>query len=370
MASSSSSPTPLPPPTLLLLRLGSFISLVAFQTTLALVYKAAQGADGRYRFNAGTLMLVAEAVKLLMSLSFFVRDEGKRRERGAAGLHSPTPEAEAADDIAAAAAAASESEPLATHPPPSYASSYLRQAFVSNPRLVPTSAALSLLYALNNQLTFLLLRNDWADSANFNLIKGGAAIVSTLMLYALGRAFSGVQWAAVLLQVCGLVIAQFGATCTNTPVLHPVTYLVLALSLVVTSICSVVNEKVRRKTNVGDSKRPTSTRQQFPPNSPTVRPLSSSTHATDSQGAARGCLLSRNQQPPVHFWPPFQPRLRPSPERRREWGWYSLRRRRGVVGWLGRAHHICGPLHQRHDRYRRLGRLQVQRRDHEDICRR
>jgi hypothetical protein len=246
MASSSSSPPPLPPPTLLLLRLGSFISLVAFQTTLALVYKAAQGADGRYRFNAGTLMLVAEAVKLLMSLSFFVRDEGKRRERGAAGLPSPTPEAEAADDTVAVAAA-SESEPLATHLPPSYASAYLRQAFASNPRLVPTSAALSLLYALNNQLTFLLLRNDWADSANFNLIKGGAAIVSTLMLYALGRAFSGVQWAAVLLQVCGLVIAQFGATCTNTPVLHPVTYLVLALSLVVTSICSVVNEKVSRK---------------------------------------------------------------------------------------------------------------------------
>jgi hypothetical protein len=249
MASSSYSPPPLPPPTptLLLLRLGSFISLVAFQTTLALVYKAAQGADGRYRFNAGTLMLVAEAVKLLMSLSFFVRDEGKRRERGAtAGLPSPSLEAEAAVGTAAVAAA-SESGTLGTHPPPSYVSSYLRQAFASNPRLVPTSAALSLLYALNNQLTFLLLRNDWADSANFNLIKGGAAIVSTLMLYALGRAFSGVQWAAVLLQVCGLVIAQFGASCTNTPALHPVTYLVLALSLVVTSICSVVNEKVSWK---------------------------------------------------------------------------------------------------------------------------
>ena len=104
-------------------------------------------------------------------------------------------------------------------------------------------AGLAAAYCINNQFTFVLLQ--WADGANFNLIKGCSSVVSTLMLhFGLSRRFSSPQWSAVWLQVCGLVVAQFAATCTNTPVLEAATYLLLFISVCITSLSSVVNDKV------------------------------------------------------------------------------------------------------------------------------
>jgi hypothetical protein len=44
--------------------------------------------------------------------------------------------------------------------------------------------------------------------------------------------------------VCGLAISQFGATGTNAPLLSLGSYAVLIISLTITSICSVYNDKV------------------------------------------------------------------------------------------------------------------------------
>ena len=133
----------------------------------------------------------------------------------------------------------------------------LREAFLDQAGLAASSlpesrairwvcAGLAAAYCVNNQMTFVLLQ--WADGANVNLIKGGASLVSTLMLrFALQRRFSAAQWSAVCLQVCGLVVAQFGATCTNTPVLAPATYALLLLSLTITSYTSVANDKLLKE---------------------------------------------------------------------------------------------------------------------------
>jgi hypothetical protein len=209
-APSTSPPSTSPPGGTLSQKVLAFVSLVAIQVVLALSYKAAQGPDGRYSFDPASLMVVAEALKCLLSVGFFTME--KRKDHPSLALQD-----------------------------------FLRQMrdeAVSHPSLPTTCLVLAVLYAMNNSLVFIIFQ--FADGANINLIKGGSSVVSTLMLrYGLGRDFSGIQWAAVLLQVCGLVVAQFGASCTNTPILALGVYAGLFVSLTITAFCSVVNEKVR-----------------------------------------------------------------------------------------------------------------------------
>lgn len=189
-------------------RVGAFLSLVTIQVLLAQAFKLGQGPGGDYAFNPASVMLVAELVKLVMSLAFFA---GSARAGGAAW-----------EDVPA---------------------NFREQA---RGRLAAGCAGLALPYCANNQFSFVLMR--WADAANVNLIKGGASIVSTLLLrFWLARVFTRTQWVAVFLQVCGILVVQFGATCTNTPVLAPDAYLLLLLSLVIASLCCVLNERVLKE---------------------------------------------------------------------------------------------------------------------------
>lgn len=191
------------------LKLTAFASLVVIQVGLALVYKAAQDSKGNYAFDTGSIMLVAELVKTLMSAAFFFSELRS---------NDPTSTAHTAVDA-------------------------FKSQVTASPTLPGFCLGLAVLYCINNQFTFILLQ--WADAANFNLIKGGASVVATLMLrFGLGRDFSSVQYAACALQCFGLITAQFGATCTNTPVLSSATYSLLLVSLTITSLCSVINEKV------------------------------------------------------------------------------------------------------------------------------
>jgi hypothetical protein len=194
-------------------KVSAFVSLVVIQVSLALSYKAAQtGPDSSYRFDPASLMVVAEGTKMLMSMGLFAREElAKKPELGWKEL-----------------------------------SAIGREQVVSTKNLPLMCAILAAMYCANNNLMFLVFQ--WADSANINLIKGGASIVSTLLLrFAMSRNFSTVQWSAVWLQVCGLTVAQFGASCTNTPLLSTLAYIGLFVSLTITSVCSVVNEKVLKE---------------------------------------------------------------------------------------------------------------------------
>jgi hypothetical protein len=53
-----------------------------------------------------------------------------------------------------------------------------------------------------------------------------------------------VQWSGIFLQIFGLVVAQFGATCSDTPVLPGYAYLLLLVSLVISSISGVWNDQM------------------------------------------------------------------------------------------------------------------------------
>jgi len=187
------------------LSIASFFVLVFIQVSLALSFRAAQDESGKYPFDPAAVLVVAEILKFLLSLALFSRSSNADKPEGW------------------------------------YVA--FKSEVQSTPSLIWSCIALAVLYCANNNISFLLFQ--WMDGANINLFKSGSSFVSTLLLrFALQRGISSVQWAAVCLQVCGLAISQFGATGTNAPLLSLGSYVVLIISLTITSICSVYNDKV------------------------------------------------------------------------------------------------------------------------------
>jgi len=187
------------------LSIASFFVLVFIQVSLALSFRAAQDESGKYPFDPAAVLVVAEILKFLLSLVLYSRSSNADKPEGW------------------------------------YVA--FKSEVQSTPSLIWSCIALAVLYCANNNISFLLFQ--WMDGANINLFKSGSSFVSTLLLrFALQRGISSVQWAAVCLQVCGLAISQFGATGTNAPLLSLRSYVVLLISLTITSICSVYNDKV------------------------------------------------------------------------------------------------------------------------------
>jgi hypothetical protein len=199
---------------------GAFGALVVLQVTLALSYKFAQtGPSAQYPFSSPALLVVAESTKFFISLCLFFHSQwpiGSDRSVECQG-HKQSP---------------SRSHHILSQ----------FRSEVSLP-LLRNTALLAVLYAINNNIAFAVFRI--ADGANINLIKSGSSFLSALLLrFALARPISRVQWSAIFLQMFGLVVAQFGSTCSNTPVLLPHAYLLLFVSLLISTICGVWNDQM------------------------------------------------------------------------------------------------------------------------------
>lgn len=190
----------------------AFFGLVTVQVCLAYAFKWAQ-VDGQYPFNAAGLLVLSEACKGLLSFALLSYQLGN------------TSPSTILDTV-----------------------NHVKQQISASSGIVKGCLTLALLYALNNNASFILFQ--WADGANINLVKGGSSFISTLLLrVGFGREFTEVQWVAVCLQVCGLVVSQFGANANDVPALMPMAYLVLLASVTVTSVCSVVNDALLKSTS-------------------------------------------------------------------------------------------------------------------------
>ena len=205
----------------------SFLALVILHVLLALSFKFAQEKpSGQYQFSSPALLVTAEATKLVLSLYLLWQEECCKTIT--------------IDDADSSVEMPQNRLFIGACP----GHDRLRSE-VSWLLLVKT-AFLAALYCINNNITFLVFRI--ADGANINLIKSGSSVVSALMLrFALGRAVSRTQWSAIGLQICGLVVAQFGATCSDTPVLPTHAYVLLLVSLLISSTCGVWNDSMLKK---------------------------------------------------------------------------------------------------------------------------
>ena len=206
----------------------SFLALVTLHVLLALSFKFAQHkSSGQYPFSSSALLVIAEATKLAISFYLMWQEECCTRTNST-------------DDEKVCGGSDGDIQPQMTGTI-CHAHERLRSE-VSWPLLRKT-AFLAALYCINNNITFLVFRI--ADGANINLVKSGSSFVSALMLrFALGRAISRTQWSAICLQICGLIVAQFGATCSDTPVLPSHAYVLLLVSLFISSICGVWNDSI------------------------------------------------------------------------------------------------------------------------------
>lgn len=190
----------------------SVCALITLHVVLALSFKLAQhGETGQYSFSPPVILVLSESVKFLMSSALFWRER----------------------------VTSSDLTTDRCHPSATVVGSAWTQ--VSTGGLLWRTALLAAFYCLNNNIAFALFRV--ADGANINLIKSGGSIVSALLLWVvLKRQLSRTQWSALWLQVFGLVVAQFGPTCTNTPILQPYAYGLLLVSLLNSAGCAVWND--------------------------------------------------------------------------------------------------------------------------------
>jgi hypothetical protein len=204
----------------------AFAALVVLHVCLALSFKLAQhGSSAEYVFVPAVLLVVAELVKFSISTVLLWREAMLKH-------------------AVATAETAEHTQPIKLIVPSVRTSIWLLNQEVklqATFSLVWRTALLAVLYCLNNNLAFTLFRV--ADGANITLIKSGGSVVSALLLrFALKRPISPIQWSAIWLQAFGLVVAQFGTSCSNTPVLPWHAYGLLLLSLLISSVCGVWND--------------------------------------------------------------------------------------------------------------------------------
>lgn len=202
-----------------------FVALVFFQVLLALSFRFAQRElSGQYPFSSSALLVTSETTKLGISLCLFFQEKSNIR-------FNPLSQD----------AASKQGFETMHH-------SLLHLKEQLSWRLLRSTALLAALYCINNHITFLVY--GLADGANIILIKSGSSFVSALMLrFALGRAISRVQWSAIFLQIFGLVVAQLGATCSDTPLLPVYVYFLLFMSLVISSMSGVWNDYILKADN-------------------------------------------------------------------------------------------------------------------------
>lgn len=207
----------------------SFLALVILHVLLALSFRLAQRkSSADYAFSSPALLVMAEMTKFVISMCLYCQE--KRMTTATDNtIREWLP------------GIATKSRSFINH------IVHHIQAEVS-PKLIHDTIILAGLYCINNNIAFAVFRI--ADGANINLIKSGSSFVSALMLRcALKRLISPVQWSSIFLQVFGLVVTQFGVTCSRTLLLPGHTYLLLSISLFISSGCSVYNDHMLKRAN-------------------------------------------------------------------------------------------------------------------------
>lgn len=112
----------------------------------------------------------------------------------------------------------------------------------TQPRLLLHMLALAIIYCYNNALMFWLFAR--ADPGSITLIKSASTILTAVLMYVWRRfTLSALRWMLILLQLCGLVVAQFHP-CTGRPHLPMHVYAVLCVSLFNSTVANVWNEHV------------------------------------------------------------------------------------------------------------------------------
>lgn len=193
------------------LALIAFFGLTAIHVSAAILYKYSQS-DGKYEYSPATTLVLAEVVKIFLSLFLHcttiweVDSRSNLFERLYHGFTFATRDA-------------------------------WRQM---NARILGQLAALALSYTIYNQCQFLVFM--WADAASVVLLRSSGSFVAALMAYfLLQRVIVRLQWLNIALQVFGLILVQYDA-CRAQTTLPLVLYVILFIHVSLSSFNSIWNE--------------------------------------------------------------------------------------------------------------------------------
>jgi len=177
------------------MQLGSFCMLVVVQSTALLTFRICQ-TSGSYDFSPASSVALTEACKLALAASLHYRHVQSTGAPLFEGL---------------------------------------------SPTIVLNYLGLAALYTVNNQLTFYCFQA--VDPGTFGLGKSLAPYLVALMLRALGQTINELQWVCILLQCICIAITQYNA-CTASAIASTRGYLLLGVSVSITAVSSVWNQKV------------------------------------------------------------------------------------------------------------------------------
>jgi UDP-sugar transporter A1/2/3 len=177
------------------LQVSSFLALVTLQTTAILLFKLCQ-VHGAYTFSPASSIAMTEALKFVIASVLHTRHVGGTGEPWGRGIS---------------------------------------RAIVLN------YAGLSLLYTINNYITFEV--HTIADPGSYTLGKSVTPYLVALMLRALGDKLHALQWVCIILQCGCLIVAQYDP-CKGVGAIPGRAYLLIAISTCITATCGVWNQKV------------------------------------------------------------------------------------------------------------------------------
>jgi len=261
------------------LQLLSFSALVVVQVVVSVVYKLSQ-TNGGYSYSPSSALTIAELIKLSLSLGLIIYSAyRKKTSSGYFRLNQLNEESSNINKTENGKSSPINSDPdvndssvaeLLSEPVPqkaNFVSPILRSRQSDEPveslgimgtayhnivkELTPSFIlsifGLALLYCINNQLAFVLFL--YVDPASITLFKSWATALSALILWQwFNRPIGKSQWAAISLQVVGLIIVQYDP-CINSASSSLSSYLLLMLSVSITAICGVWNEQIVKNQN-------------------------------------------------------------------------------------------------------------------------
>jgi len=178
-----------------MLQLVWFFALVFVQSTAILLYKLCQ-VDGKYEFSPASNVAMTEICKLCLATMLhwqYCRREAKAWWSGV------------------------------------------------NPKIIIHYCLLSLLYTVNNQLSFYVLLV--ADPGSMALGKSISPYMCAALLRFSGQRINKLQWVCIVVQCCAIAIVQYDV-CKNAGILSTQAYTLIAAATSITAVTSVWNQLV------------------------------------------------------------------------------------------------------------------------------
>ncbi|KAH8819502.1 UDP-galactose transporter [Xylogone sp. PMI_703] len=229
------------------------LGLVSIQVGIGIIMKAAQR-GGTYTFSPSSSVTISEFCKMLLSTLFFYRECSKRNWNDSdSGSFEETKPFSADEEEGKINGNGEASGSHQTNRYDNGAAPRLDLGrfweYIKNEVSVDVRygfAQLALFYALINNTNFVSYKV--ADPGTIQLTKSGVTFITALvMIFTLGSKITKIQWIAIVIQICGLVVTQYHPeTGTSYPFS---TYLILIFQVFLSALSGVYNQALLKAEN-------------------------------------------------------------------------------------------------------------------------